>query len=57
MNRRRTLGYGGAAAGTARPPGDTAVRPATLHVVWPGGEKTSVSIAPETLEVRVTLPG
>ncbi len=49
----QTLGMAGAAAGTARPP----ARPATLHVVWPHGEETSVSIASETLEVRVTSAG
>lgn len=45
----QTLGVAGA-AGTAR-------APATLRVVWPGGEETSVSIAPGTLEVRVPSPG
>ena len=42
-------GAGGAPAG-ADP------RPATLHIVWPGGEGTSVSIAPGTLELRVPSP-
>ncbi len=45
----QTLGMAGAAG--------TAPAPATLHVVWPDGEETSVSIAPGTLEVRVPPAG
>ena len=52
----QTLGLAGA-AGTAPAPGDTPARPATLHVVWPNGGETSVSIAPGTREVRVASAG
>lgn len=45
----QTLGVAGA-TGASR-------APATLRVVWPGGEETSVPIAPGTLEVRVPSPG
>lgn len=45
----QTLGVA-VAAGASR-------APATLRVVWPGGETTSVPIAPGTLEVRVPSPG
>ena len=45
----QTLGLAGA-TGASR-------APATLRVVWPGGEETSVPIAPGTLEVRVPAPG
>ena len=37
--------------------GDAPAGPATLHVVWPNGGETSVSISPGTLEVRVPPAG
>ncbi|MYC18092.1 MAG: hypothetical protein F4X67_05735 [Gemmatimonadales bacterium] len=37
--------------------GDPPAGPATLHVVWPNGGETSVSIPPGTLEVRVPPAG
>ena len=52
----QTLGVA-RATGTARAAGDPPTGPATLHVVWPNGEETSVSIAPATLEVRVPPAG
>lgn len=45
----QTLGVAGA-TGASR-------APAMLRVAWPGGEETSVPVAPGTLEVRVPSPG
>ncbi len=52
----QTLGMAGAAR-VAPAGGDAPVRHATLHVVWSNGERTSVSLAPGTLEVRVRFAG
>ena len=45
----QTLGVAGATGAS--------LAPAMLRVAWPGGEETSVPIAPGTLEVRVPSPG